>query len=101
MPENTDVLAARDGIVIQVVQNNTEGCPKEECKKFGNYILVYHPDGTFAEYVHIKFNGSKVKEGDSIKKGDIIGYSGNTGWSAGPHLHFDCFLPGIKKAALQ
>lgn len=97
MPEGTEIAAAREGIVIKVVENNTESCPQEECKKFNNYITVYHSDGTMAEYTHIKYNGSTVEVGDRIKKGDLIGYSGNTGWSSGPHLHFICFLPGLEK----
>jgi murein DD-endopeptidase MepM/ murein hydrolase activator NlpD len=97
MPEGTEILAARDGIVIKVVQNNTESCPIEECKKFGNYITIYQNDGTFSDYGHIKYNGSKVMVGDNIKKGDLVGYSGNTGWSTVPHLHFACSLPGLEK----
>lgn len=97
MPEGTEILAARDGIVVQVVQNNTESCAKEECKKYNNYITIMHPDGTFAYYAHIKYNGSKYKTGDAVKRGDIIAYSGSVGWAAGPHLHFVCFLPGFEK----
>ena len=97
MPEGSEVLAARDGIVVRVVTNNTESCPKEECKKYNNYIMVMHSDGSFADYVHIKYNGSKLKIGDSVKKGEVIAYSGNVGWSNGPHLHFVCFLGGFGK----
>lgn len=93
MPEGSEVLAARDGLVIKVVKNNTEGCGSRECAKFNNYITVYHTDGTFADYIHLKYDGAKVKEGDTVKKGDVIGYSGNTGWSSGPHLHFMCYIP--------
>ena len=97
MPEGTEILAARDGIVIKIVDNNSESCPQQECSKYNNYVMVYHSDGTFANYVHIRFGGSKVKPGDQIKKGELIALSGNTGWSSGPHLHFSCSLPGITK----
>jgi hypothetical protein len=97
MPEGTEILAAREGLVVTVVQQNTESCLKEECKKYNNYVLIYHADGTFASYVHLKYNGSKVKVGDVVKKGDVIALSGNTGWSTGPHLHFVTFLPEIEK----
>jgi len=56
-----------------------------------------HDDGTFADYAHIKHNGTKLNVGDRFKKGDIIAYSGNVGWSSGPHLHFVCFLAGFEK----
>lgn len=94
MPEGTEVLAAREGVVVKVVQNNSLGCPQESCKQYANYIQVYHADGTFAEYIHLRKGGATVQPGDRIKKGDVIGYSGNTGWSSGPHLHFDCYLAG-------
>ncbi|AEW01127.1 Peptidase M23 [Niastella koreensis GR20-10] len=97
MPEGTEILAAREGRVVQIVQNNTESCPNEECKKYNNHIIIMHADGTFGCYAHIKYNGSKVKPGDYIQKGSVIGYSGNVGWSSGPHLHFACFLPAFDK----
>jgi hypothetical protein len=97
MPEGSEVLAARDGIVIKVVQNNNESCLQEECKKFNNYLFVYHSDGTFAEYVHLRMNGAKFKVGDKVRKGESIAFSGNTGWSSGPHLHFVCSLPSFEK----
>ncbi|MFP5040355.1 M23 family metallopeptidase [Parasediminibacterium sp. JCM 36343] len=93
MPEGTPIVAAREGLVVKVVQQNTESCPRQECIKYANYVRIYHADGTFAEYAHIKYNGSSVKVGDTVKKGDVIAFSGKTGWTTGPHLHFICFLP--------
>jgi murein DD-endopeptidase MepM/ murein hydrolase activator NlpD len=91
IPKGTSVLAARDGIVIEVVDSNTVGCPELKCKDFANYILVFHNDGTFANYVHLIQNGSKVKIGEIINIGQVIAESGNTGYSTGPHLHFEVF----------
>ena len=92
MKEGTEITAARDGVVVKIVQNNTESCLQEECKKLNNYILIYHSDGTIANYSHLQQNGSKVSVGNVVKKGDVIGLSGNTGFSSGPHLHFSCYL---------
>lgn len=93
MPEGTEILAAREGLVIDVEQSNNRGCPTKDCASLGNYISILHQDGTIAQYYHLKLNGSKLNVGDTVKKGDIIALSGNTGWSNGPHLHFVCFLP--------
>lgn len=97
MPVGTEIFSARDGIVVAVVQNYNRSCDKKECAKFNNYILIYHTDGTFAEYSHIKQNGSVVKKGEAVKIGQLIGYSGNVGWSSGPHLHLEIFLQKLDK----
>jgi hypothetical protein len=97
MPEGTQIRAARGGVVIAVVQQYNENCLRDECKKMANYILIYHSDGTIADYSHIQYNGASVAVGDTVKKGDIIAISGNTGYTRGPHLHFICFLPDFEK----
>ncbi|MDH7444970.1 M23 family metallopeptidase [Aquimarina sp. 2201CG14-23] len=92
MPIGTEIYAARDGVVVLVEQSFNRTCTDQDCAKYNNYILVYHSDGTFAEYTHIKKDGAIVQPGDQIKVGQHIGYSGNVGWSTGPHLHFIVFL---------
>lgn len=83
-----EVCAIRDGLVIQTKNDYNEGGNSEKYIKKANKIFVYHKDGTYAQYAHFKQNGVLVKVGDSIKKGQLIGYSGNTGFSSEPHLHF-------------
>ena len=97
MPEGTKIVAAREGVVVKVVQNNTQSCNTKECAKYNNYVTILHPDGTFANYVHIKFNGAVVKQGDEVKKGALIAHSGNVGWSSAPHLHFVCYAGDFGK----
>ncbi len=97
MPVGTKIYAARGGVVIDIEQSYSKSCVTEECAKYNNFILVYHDDGTFAEYTHIKKNGAEVNNGDQIKKGQFIGYSGDVGWATGPHLHFIVFFQRIKE----
>lgn len=87
MPEGTAVCAIRDGVVFEIVSKNSRNCPQRDCIKYNNYIRIVHSDGTMAEYTHLKKNGTTVQPGDSVKTGQVIGYSGNTGYSTGPHLH--------------
>lgn len=87
------VYSARGGKVVTVVTENNRNCKTKECANFNNKIIILHSDGTFAEYVHLRQNGSVVKVGDEVSQGQHIGYSGNTGWSQGPHLHFSVFIP--------
>lgn len=86
------VYASRDGIVIETKSDSDVGCPEITCKDLANRIIIYHKDGTFGEYAHFKKDGIVVKVGDEVKEGQLIGYSGNTGFSSGPHLHFDVVL---------
>lgn len=97
MPEGTPILAAREGVVASVVQNNNETCLREECKKMSNYILIYHSDGSFAEYAHIQCNGAFVTVGDTVIKGEVIAISGCMGYAKVPHPHFVWFLPDFEK----
>lgn len=93
MPEGTEILAAREGLVIDVLQSNNKSCPTVSCAPFGNYVSILHSDGTIAQYFHFQQNGAKVNIGDTVTKGQLIALSGNTGWSNGPHLHFVTYLP--------
>ena len=54
---------------------------------YGNYVMIYHSNGTYTLYAHM--SSIAVTAGQSVTKGDTIGYVGSTGWSTGPHLHFE------------
>lgn len=96
MPEGTEIVAAREGVVTAVKEDSKEGGASHEFIDKGNYIMIYHSDGTFGSYYHLKENGVLVKEGQSVKRGEVIGLSGNTGWSSAPHLHFEVLLPSTE-----
>lgn len=89
----TKVCAARGGIAIEVVENNTQHCLSMDCAKLGNRIIIRHEDNTIAEYWHLEYMGALVEVNDTVKQDQHIGYSGNTGYSTGPHLHFSVSKP--------
>lgn len=97
MPIGTKIKAIRGGIVVRVVDINTKTCETEDCKKYNNFITIYHSDGTFAEYIHIKEKGALVKVGDKVTQNEDIALSGNVGFSTGPHLHLEIFLQKLEQ----
>ena len=88
VPLGTDIAAARGGRVLASRSDSTVGCATDTCVGDANYIVIDHGDGTFGQYWHLQQNGVKVALGDSVCRGQLIGRSGNTGFSTGPHLHF-------------
>ena len=91
MPERTPVHATRGGVVVDVVDQYTEGGLADHLKTRANHILIQHDDGTLGNYVHLAPNGAFVAVGQRVTQGQAIGVSGNTGYSSGPHLHFEVF----------
>lgn len=91
MPVGTPVHAARGGVVVGVKADSDKGGSDKKFEWDANYVLIKHEDGTFGHYVHLQKDGAKVKLGQQIQVGDLIGLSGNTGHSTGPHLHFAVF----------
>lgn len=73
----TKVYVIGDGIVEKSYKSSS----------YGNVIRVNHSDGYSSVYAHLKKRNVKI--GDKVKAGDLIALSGNTGWSTGPHLHFE------------
>lgn len=88
MPEGTTVTAARDGVVIRTEKNKNRGGLNRKYRKDANYVVIAHDDGTRAGYWHLRNGGVLVNVGDTVKQGQPIGLSGNTGYTAFPHLHF-------------
>ncbi len=88
MKEGSRVCAAREGVVTDVRGDSEKGGLKQENLSDGNYIYIQHSDGSVACYWHLQKDGVLVQPGDRVEKGQPIGLSGNTGYSAFPHLHF-------------
>lgn len=84
----TAVLAARAGSVMQVASGFDRTGLTDQYAGRANFIRVLHDDGTMALYAHLAANGVHVRAGQRVQAGQVIGLSGNTGYSTGPHLHF-------------
>jgi murein DD-endopeptidase MepM/ murein hydrolase activator NlpD len=91
MPSGTPIRAARGGTVVRVVEDFSRSGTEEHFKKRANAIFILHEDGTIARYLHLQRDGAHAEVGDRVAAGDLIGSSGDTGYSQNPHLHFDVF----------
>jgi len=84
------VYAAEAGQVVQVNAGYGGG--------YGNYIVIYHGGGLSTLYAHL--SGIVVGNGQVVSRGQLIGYVGSTGYSFGPHLHFEVRVNGVPKNPL-
>ncbi len=89
VPEGTPVMAARNGEVIIAIDEFSTGGPDPKYENKCNMVKVLHSDGTIGLYAHLKEHGVLVSDGQKVVAGQLIGFSGNTGFSDRPHLHFD------------
>ncbi|HYC39640.1 MAG TPA: M23 family metallopeptidase [Chitinophagaceae bacterium] len=88
MKKGTRILAAREGVVVRVKEDSDRGGWSRKYRQQGNNIVIQHADGSRAGYWHLQKDGALVNVGDTVRKGDVIGLSGATGYAAMPHLHF-------------
>lgn len=85
-PVGTEIYATGDGTIKEV---------NSEPRGYGNHIIISHGFGYETLYAHMsKFNG--LRPGQKVKRGEVIGFVGNTGTSTGPHLHYEVIKNGEK-----
>jgi len=80
----TPIYASGDGVISRARRSST----------YGNVIYIDHGYGYETRYAHMQKFAAKIKKGKKIKRGDLIGYVGNTGRSVGPHLHYEIHYKG-------
>ena len=84
-PYGTPLHAADDGVVLAV------GDTDRYCRRgaYGKYMVIDHQNNLTTMYAHLSL--IRVTNGQKVARGDIIGYTGNSGLSTGPHLHFTLY----------
>lgn len=94
----TPVVAAADGTVVATNSSCTHNWGKSySCGcggGYGNYVMIGHAGGKMTVYGHL--TSLTVSSGQSVSRGQVIGYVGSTGNSTGPHLHYECRLNGVR-----
>jgi murein DD-endopeptidase MepM/ murein hydrolase activator NlpD len=84
VPRGTPVYAASEGVVTGARPNGG----------YGNWVRVDHADGVATAYGHLSRFAPRIKPGVRVARGELLGFSGNTGRSTGPHLHFEVIADG-------
>lgn len=88
MPDRTPITASYAGVVMEVEKDFSRSGWSAEYADEANYVRVLHDNGTMALYAHLAADGIEVAAGQRVRVGQLLGYSGSTGYSTGPHLHF-------------
>lgn len=84
-PRGTPVYAAGDGRVVEAGYSRPNG----------NYVFIQHGEGFKTHYLHL--NRKRVKRGERVKQGQVIGTVGSTGAATGPHLHYEFLVNGVHR----
>ncbi len=90
-PRGTPIYSISDGKVIFKGRNHG----------FGNAVVIRYSKKYKTLYGHMQKFAKRLHTGDSVKRGQVIGYVGSTGWSTGPHLHFEMYVYGIPQDPLK
>ncbi len=95
VPVGTPVEAALSGTVLATGNTDLASNKGQQCLSFGKWVMIKHANGLNTMYAHLSQIG--VSAGQAVSTGDVIGYSGMTGYATGPHLHFGVYASaGVK-----
>jgi murein DD-endopeptidase MepM/ murein hydrolase activator NlpD len=86
VPTGTPVHAVLDGVVLDTFRNSA----------YGNRVIVDHGlvHGVYLVTTYNHLSRWSVHKGEHLARGEVLGYSGSTGWTTGPHLHFEVLIDG-------
>jgi len=89
MNVGTPLWASKSGTVALIKENSSLGACNSSYANYANYVVINNDgDDSATLYLHLNTNGVSVNLGQHVNQGDLIGYSGQTGFSCGAHLHF-------------
>lgn len=88
IPVGADVVAPADGVVRAIRMDSTRGGCDSSYINDANYVVIDFGDGTDANFTHLQANSSDLAVGSAVRRGDVVGKVGLTGWVCGAHLHF-------------
>ncbi len=91
MPDGSKILAPKEGFVVEVKDSSNRGGPSQEFENDLNYITISHGNNEFSQLCHIKHKGALVRVNQPVSRGQLIAYTGSTGWTYEPHLHLMVF----------
>ena len=95
--EGRDVVAGADGRVTRTHDGEFDRCTTGNCAGgggFGNHVVIEHDDGKVTYYAHLRRGSVAVAQGQQVRCGDRLGQVGSSGFSTGPHLHFEVRVGG-------
>lgn len=84
-----NIVSHSDGVVV--AYRNNYSTTDSTGNSYGNYVKIKHDNDYYTLYAHMVYKSVKVKTGDKVKKGTVLGAMGNTGHSFGGHLHFEVY----------
>ena len=91
MPDGSQILAPKTGVVVYKQDDSNKGGPSREFEHDLNYITIAHGNNEYSQLCHIRYKGTLVKVGQRVEEGQLVAYTGSTGWCYEPHLHFMVF----------
>lgn len=89
-PVGTPIYAPADGNILKAGLDS-----KGLNEGFGRMLIINHGNNLYTWYGHLNAWGEGMSTGTDVKKGDLVAYSGNTGGSTGPHLHYEVRIGGV------